>query len=1340
MANESALIEVGYGRSSHDQAYTAGENAARQAFQGTSRYPLTVVFVFTSVCYDISSLLSGIAHIVGDVPILGTTTAGEICNTASTNSVLVIALASPYLHLRSGVGRHVSADWQRAAAQALETDDLTPYFSGYDNPIWSELTRRGKSVFGLVFTPGNTRHADSRSFEILEMLKQRSVARVPFFGGASADDWNMEANAVIFGKKAYPDSLLVAIFETSLRVGISIGHGFTPSDKQTVATVVEGHEVVELDAQPAADRYAQLLGYDREALTGKHLTLSTGRPVGIRDRLGQHYINVASFFSDQGGVRFSQPVVQGSRLTLMESSSDRLIQAGRETLRRALLRGGIDHPAVVFVFSCALRSHFMQERYPEEISAMQDLLPHSPILGFYSFGEQGVSDAGVSIHGNGMIAALVIGDELSVAAEVAEANARLLEQQQAAEKQLHLQATILSAIKDTIIVISPQMQTLWCNQTAREFFGDREEMFSDPCYWFYKHRSEPCNDCPAIKAMTTGHTHQAISQSYDKNDRPVWRLNRAYPYYDENGQIAGAIEVVSDYSEQKRIQDALQNSELTLKRAQTVAGVGSWLLDAVNNVLNWSDETYRLFGVEKSTPLTIGTFIRCVHPDDRKAVTNAWQAALKGAPYDIEHRIMAGDQERWVHEKAKITFDGDGEPLEAIGTIQDITARKNAEIALAEERRMFIGGPTMVFKWLNTPGWPVAYASPNVQQILGYSPEMLIAGQPAYETLVHPQDLNRAMADMTTHIEAGDDYFEHRPYRLRKRDGSCVWVADFTTIVKSSSGAIQYFLGYLVDITALKHYEALIQAERDLGAAWSGARTFHDRLKCCLEVAIRVSSMDCGGIYLVDENDGSLILSEHQGLPDDYIRRVTYFATDSENARLIKKGRPVYSSHRDLIAKYLKRPVVEVFGAIGMIPVLFDNRVVACLNVASTTLEQIPGHSREALERIARYAGAFIAREIQEEKNRQSRRDLDMLFNTVEDMIFILDRNGCIIQCNRIVLDKLGYSNEDLIGRPIHIVHPPDRHREVREVIAAMLSGDIDTCSIPLKTQDGRQISVETKVKVGLWNGQDAIYEISRDITERIRVEEQRQQMVKAESLACMAGAIAHHFNNALTAVIGNLDLARDALLPYAKVEKKLIEAEKAAHRAAEMSRRMLTFLGQIHSRPETVDLAGICHKHLAQTKHRLPTGVVMNVDLPAKGPLITGDPLLLNQVLDILLVNAIEVLSGEKGMVSVAVNAIDANAIQDHNRFPVQWQPSMDRYACLMVRDNGKGMKKNKIGRIFDPFYSDKFPGRGMGLAVALGIVKSLDGCIQVTSAPYQGSEFRIFLPLMEASDTPTN
>jgi len=86
---------------------------------------------------------------------------------------------------------------------------------------------------------------------------------------------------------------------------------------------------------------------------------------------------------------------------------------------------------------------------------------------------------------------------------------------------------------------------------------------------------------------------------------------------------------------------------------------------------------------------------------------------------------------------------------------------------------------------------------------------------------------------------------------------------------------------------------------------------------------------------------------------------------------------------------------------------------------------------------------------------------------------------------------------------------------------------------------------------------------------------------------------------------------------------------------------------------------------------------------------------------------------------------------IRGDHRFPIQWQQSSDTYACLTVTDTGHGMATETIGRIFDPFYTDKVTGRGLGLAVALGIVKSVDGCITVESEPGKGSTFRVFLPL---------
>ncbi|OHC64686.1 MAG: hypothetical protein A2040_03315 [Rhodocyclales bacterium GWA2_65_19] len=126
-------------------------------------------------------------------------------------------------------------------------------------------------------------------------------------------------------------------------------------------------------------------------------------------------------------------------------------------------------------------------------------------------------------------------------------------------------------------------------------------------------------------------------------------------------------------------QKALQMSEENLNRAQSVGGVGSWYLDIPKNHLEWSDETYRIFGVIGGKPLDYEAFIACVHPDDRARVETAWQQAMQGKPYDAEHRIIVNDDLKWVRERAEIVFDAQRRPVFGTGTVQDITDWKAAQ-------------------------------------------------------------------------------------------------------------------------------------------------------------------------------------------------------------------------------------------------------------------------------------------------------------------------------------------------------------------------------------------------------------------------------------------------------------------------------------------------------------------------------------------------------------------------------------------------------------------------------------------------------------------------------------
>ena len=143
------------------------------------------------------------------------------------------------------------------------------------------------------------------------------------------------------------------------------------------------------------------------------------------------------------------------------------------------------------------------------------------------------------------------------------------------------------------------------------------------------------------------------------------------------GYVGSILRQARSRAEEQAVE--LNRSRKDLNRAQTVALTGSWRLDVRKDVLNWSDEAYHIFGVPAGTALTYESFLSCIHPDDCEAVDKAWKAALGGEKYDIEHRIVVGNQIKWVHEKAELEYERNGTLSGGFGTVTDITERMRRE-------------------------------------------------------------------------------------------------------------------------------------------------------------------------------------------------------------------------------------------------------------------------------------------------------------------------------------------------------------------------------------------------------------------------------------------------------------------------------------------------------------------------------------------------------------------------------------------------------------------------------------------------------------------------------------
>ncbi len=356
-----------------------------------------------------------------------------------------------------------------------------------------------------------------------------------------------------------------------------------------------------------------------------------------------------------------------------------------------------------------------------------------------------------------------------------------------------------------------------------------------------------------------------------------------------------------------------------------------------------------------------------------------------------------------------------------------------------------------------------------------------------------------------------------------------------------------------------------------------------------------------------------------------------------------------------------------------------------------------------------------------------------ILVENANDAIFIA-QDEVIKFSNRKTEELTGYSAEEMSKIPfIEIIHPDyratviDRHKN-------RLKGEesIQTYTFKIINKSGLEKTVQLNTALIQWENRPATLNFLRDISQQIKIESQLLQAQKMQSIGTLAGGIAHDFNNILFPIVGHTEMLLQDVPKDNPLRSSLEEIYTGALRARDLVKQILTFSRQESSELKLLKMQPIIREALKLLRSTIPTTIEIKQNIMDNCGIIKADPTQIHQIVMNLVTNAYHAMEDTGGKLKVNLKEIEFNKqdILSHGAEP-------GVYACLTVTDTGVGINKNIIEKIFDPFFTTKVQGKGtgMGLSVVYGIVKNMNGTIQVYSEPDKGTELHVYLPIAEKS-----
>lgn len=760
--------------------------------------------------------------------------------------------------------------------------------------------------------------------------------------------------------------------------------------------------------------------------------------------------------------------------------------------------------------------------------------------------------------------------------------------------------------------------------------------------------------------------------------------------HDREGKAVGLIGTQLDLTELKRAEDALKQSEHRLSLAMDAVSDAVWDWRIDTGEVYFSSRYFTMLGYEPGDfASSFDTWEELLHPEDfDRAHAIIEKSLAQGESFDMEFRMKTREGAwKWILGRGKmVEADEEGRPLRMLGTHMDIDRRKEYEQEILKQKRTaesYLNLAGVLFIDLDLEG-NLILANDYAARLLGYSKEELV-GMNWFDHFLEP-DIRSEVARVFKGLIRGEgdraEYFENTIVTRSKQIRLISW---HNTYIKNEKGEMISILSAGEDITekrALQNlYRSIVQTSLD-GFMRVDAKgdIIEVNRAYCLMVGYDEDE-------LLGMNIGQLEAWEREGEVVSHIKRI------KENG------------YDQFVTAHRHREGGEV--------------------ILETNVQYRPEGGGQTV--------SFL-RDITE--RRRQERELNfqaLLLNQIQDWVTATDLEGNVMYVNDSVCQALGMVREEILGRPV-VQYGENRERGASqdEIVKATLEKGEWHGEVVNYDRNGREHILDCRTRL-IRDGKgrpESMVGISTDITEKKLIAEQLRQSQKLDSLGSLAGGIAHDFNNILTPIMGMAELIQEELAGNDALRELTQNILEASERGAGLVRQILAFSRKSAHQFEPVSLQDILREAGILLRATIPVSIEIHMDADPGCGRVKADPNQLHQVIMNLATNAFHAVESAGGRIDFILKetALDGDSCAGLDLEP-------GRYARLSVEDNGVGMDRDVIDKIFDPYFSTKGVGKGtgLGLAVVYGIVKEHRGGISVESKPGRGTLFHLFLPLAD-------